>query len=360
MKVCINLRDQDFANTKSMGIYNVALGLTRALAEKRHITKLIILANSSLQEALSELLPNQKVEVIGANQAPPRGLSRFWWDQWGIVQAVNKLHVDWLILPKGFPPFIRWPNAESRVCSYIHDNIFQFYADMGWPGIPTFEKHYFSRCYRRAIKKADLVVTNSQFTLDEVMAAGRTMPASKVGIGFEQPELRQEGVRKGILIFTSSHPHKLTGQSILWLERWKEENHNPVVIYGVGSMPDDVEWPERDDWIKMPRVSDQEMQELWQKVEVLVYFSAYEGFGMPPCEAIKNGVIPLASDIPPHRETLAKECLFSNDDYETFAARLNGALKELRLPACELDSWPVVGDRLVNALERASAKPENQ
>lgn len=351
MKVCINLRDQDFIHTKSIGIYNVAMGLARALAANERVTQLVLLTNTSTDKDLAELQSNEKVLTIGSKQDAPRGWRRLVWDQWGIVQAVNRLDVDWLILPKGFPPFLRWPRA--KVCSYVHDNIFRFYREMGWPGIPVFESRYFSCCYRRAIHKAELIVTNSQSTLDEVQAAGRTMPASKVGIGFEQTRTRHGGDREGIIIFTSPHPHKLTRQSILWLRRWKEDHHNQAVIYGVGGMPDDVEWPDGEDWVKVPRISQQEMQELWGKVRVLVYFSAYESFGMPPCEAVRSGVIPIASDIPPHRETLASEYLFPNDDYDTFTTRLNDALAGMPLPACKLDSWSEVGTRLVSAMELA-------
>ena len=350
MRVCINLRDQDFSNTKSIGIYNVAIGLTRALAEDERITKLILLINSSLTETFEELQANNKIEIVGCSEEAPRGWRRLLWDQWGLVREVRQLDVDWLILPKGFPPLLLW--FKVKVCSYIHDNIFKCYAAMGWSGISIVEKCYFSWCYRRAVQKADLIVTNSQFTLDELISSGRKMLAKKVGIGFEPnvdlPTDAEE--RSGILVFISPHPHKLSKQSIAWLKRWKKQTGNRSKIYGVGCMPDNAHWPEGSDWEMTPRLSEAEMMGLWRKVKVLVYFSAYEGFGMPPCEAIRKGVIPLASDIPPHRENLSNEFLFSNDDYQSFASRLNDALENMKPPVDQLDTWQDVGNSMVSAM----------
>jgi len=350
MKLCISLRDQDFDHTKSIGIFNVSIGLTYALVNNANIEKLIVLANRSLADQLGALKDHPNVEVIGINEPTPRGLSRILWDQWGIRHAVKKHKVDWLILPKGFVPLLL--RFDTKVCTYIHDNIFKFYADMGWNKSALFEKYYFKWSYKKSVQCADLVVTNSQFTMDQVLSSGRKLPTSRVGIGFEpiDKSVIITEARSGLLIFISAHPHKLSEQAIQWLSRWKLETGNPIKIFCVGRMPVEIECSEGQGWEVMSRLSQSEMNSLWGKVKIMVYFSAYEGFGMPPCEAVRNGVIPVVSDIPPHRENIPAEFLFSNKHYESFASCLNHALETNQPPFVELDDWDAVGNLVVTEL----------
>lgn len=49
-------------------------------------------------------------------------------------------------------------------------------------------------------------------------------------------------------------------------------------------------------------VNDCRLSELYSKAMVFVYPSIYEGFGIPPLEAMKCGCPVIVSDIPPHRE----------------------------------------------------------
>jgi len=75
---------------------------------------------------------------------------------------------------------------------------------------------------------------------------------------------------------------------------------------------------------------------------------------MPPCEAVQSGVIPLASDIPPHRETLPMKCLFPNDDYQVFKSRLNHLLEEKPAISTQIDSWEDVAERVLKAMHLES------
>jgi len=69
----------------------------------------------------------------------------------------------------------------------------------------------------------------------------------------------------------------------------------------------------------------------------LVYFSEYEGFGMPPIEAITRGTAPAYSRIAAMMETSAGCGFpFANDDYASFASALNGALA---CPAGQIGAW---------------------
>ena len=50
------------------------------------------------------------------------------------------------------------------------------------------------------------------------------------------------------------------------------------------------------------RISDEELNELYRKTKRLIQPSLYEGFGMPPLEAMSLGTKAIISDIPVFRE----------------------------------------------------------
>ncbi|MHB8289370.1 MAG: glycosyltransferase family 4 protein [Acidimicrobiales bacterium] len=60
-----------------------------------------------------------------------------------------------------------------------------------------------------------------------------------------------------------------------------------------------------DSVVMLGYVSDHDLQALYSRSELFVYPSLYEGFGLPPLEAMAVGTPVVASDIPALRETLA-------------------------------------------------------
>lgn len=57
-------------------------------------------------------------------------------------------------------------------------------------------------------------------------------------------------------------------------------------------------------------LSDQELRALYSSCRMFVYPSIYEGFGLPPLEAMACGAPVIASDIPVFHETLGEAALF--------------------------------------------------
>lgn len=58
------------------------------------------------------------------------------------------------------------------------------------------------------------------------------------------------------------------------------------------------------------RITDDELKYLYKNTEVFVYPSLYEGFGLPPLEAMSYGVKVIVSDVECLREVLGEECTY--------------------------------------------------
>jgi glycosyltransferase involved in cell wall biosynthesis len=113
-------------------------------------------------------------------------------------------------------------------------------------------------------------------------------------------------------------------------------------------------------------VGDEWIPEIYQKAKGFVYLSFYEGFGMPPLEAIHQGVPVLLNDIPVFKECFSNLAMFAdagNKDVSGLADELAKLindnpiypLNELAKAAGERYSWQLTANKL-NELLKASWK----
>lgn len=75
-------------------------------------------------------------------------------------------------------------------------------------------------------------------------------------------------------------------------------------------------------------VSDGDLSILYRKCEFFIYPSLYEGFGIPPLEAMKNGCAVIVSDIPSLKEVCSDAALYVNP-YDVESIK-NGMLKIIK------------------------------
>ncbi|MFG1384113.1 glycosyltransferase family 4 protein [Xanthobacter versatilis] len=120
------------------------------------------------------------------------------------------------------------------------------------------------------------------------------------------------------------------------------------------------------------RLSDGEVQALYRSAVALVFPSIYEGFGIPPLEAMTAGCPVLAADIPPVREVCADAALYFDPlDEASMADAMRrcanpafdgAALREAGYLRTRAFSWEDSARRLLDALrplEAASLSPEH-
>ena len=361
-----SLADQEFFHTKSLGVWNVSTQLLGHLARHPDVAKLTVFTNHTH----TNLPPyGRKATFEQHNSAVRRwgrGWGRIWWDQWGVYSAAKRSGNSWLFLPKGYSPILR--KCPVRLAAYVHDAMHDHYRThrKAYNRSPLArEAGYFLRSLRATLANAEVIFTNTDFTRSEVhrLANLWNLPPPQVftaGIGFEvfNPRLKGNGKRRRIVVLAGPWPHKCTPLAVEWMQRWAGLRDFEGGVDWIGALPPGTTIAPRPGWIHHPRLSQNDYEQVLGRAAAVVYFSAYEGFGMPPVEGTLAGAAAVYSALPAMREVM-NGCgyAFNNDSFEEFAHRLDQALQtppeklaEWQAHLSARHSWKQVADRIASQL----------
>ena len=209
---------------------------------------------------------------------------------------------------------------------YVHDVAFRVHPE--WFR-PSFRWSY-GRATVRAAAASPCLLVNSHFTADELTrylgVSSHTITVISPGVDahFTRPpddtieELRRRrGLpRRFLLMVGSVDPRK--GLDVA--ARAAVTTSIPLVLAGGASSNfAKEELPQSTVWLGA--VGETELPALYASATALLYPSRYEGFGLPPLEAMGCGTPVIASDIPPLRETVSGAALLvPTDDTEAWVA----------------------------------------
>jgi hypothetical protein len=361
LSLSYSLADQCFARTQSLGILNLSVQMLQFLARRPEIEKLNVLSNSSLSDRLQ--LPPE-IPVSLHDSALRNMAGRIVWDQWGAYAQGKRLGNKWLFLPKGYASFMRPCPVNLATC--VADASYEYYKRVYPKKVTFFRKWYFDFCVRGTIKYSKIIFTISDFTAAEVIRIahdyGIAPPrVQMIGIGFTRPEHLQVEKKPRIVVFAGWWPHKRTDLAIQYMARWCDRTGYKGTVEWIGRFPTGVRPPELPGWIVHSRLPDADFKRLKAEAQALVYFSDYEGFGMPPVEATIVGTCPVYSDLPATREVMAGAgCFFDNRSYDSFEKALNRAMtvppETIETWASELlrrHNWPDVVNRVIKGLSES-------
>jgi glycosyltransferase involved in cell wall biosynthesis len=115
-----------------------------------------------------------------------------------------------------------------------------------------------------------------------------------------------------------------------------------------------VELPDQPSVRILAHVDDVELRALMTGAAAFAYPSRYEGFGLPPLEAMACGTPALVSDIPALRESAGEGATFlPAGDLEAWVEGIRQALaRELRPPVVPTWSWADAVAQLSAGLDR--------
>ncbi len=364
MRLTYSIADQQWERTKSIGIFTIAVGLARTLAEHPEVGQLTVLTNTTLAKSWAG---NHRVRLIQQDTALHGRWGRLWWDHVGVYRAAKAAGEPWLLLPKGFAA--GWSRCPVRLAVYVHDIIELVYPER-YPGYNSrWRVAYYRWLYRQTLRRADIVFTNTGHSRDAIQqwAARQQIacpPIVVAGYGFDWSSAAhaaadaRAAVEEQILVDVRAVPHKRTDLAVAYMERWRRERGYSGRICCAGELPPDVALPDDPAWVALGRVAPSVHLDWMARSRALVHFTELEGFGMPPVEAVLTGTPPVFSAIPVALEVMdGTGCPFDNADYEQFAAALDRALQvdpatcaTWRSQLAARHSWTQVADRIVQGL----------
>ncbi len=183
---------------------------------------------------------------------------------------------------------------------------------------------------RKAISNADKIVTISHSTADDIVKYFGADKKKKIKVIYEAASLlpieekfssifNKYGIMKPYLLYIgNAYPHKnLEKLAEAFQLLLKKKPDYSLVLVG----KDDYFYEKLKKYIKQEKihsiiildtVSDKELKALYRGAELFVFPSLYEGFGLPPLEAMQENLPVISSDHKCMREILGESAYYFN------------------------------------------------
>jgi glycosyltransferase involved in cell wall biosynthesis len=316
--------------------------LARALAALRPEDSFELIAPGAFPASIireTETIPNLRVVSVKANMLMRR------WSSIGLPRYMRRARLD---LFHGTNYQLPLMNAKRNVLT-VHD-------------LSTFthpETHdvRFARRERRRLpimlRAASRIITPTEAIKDELSARFNLDPV-RITVTPEAPrnsfspmksedtiKVRQRlGIENRFILFVGTIEPRKNLQTLVrafeQISRDRHERTQLVIAGGEGWMTGDfdrlVRASDFRDRIQLTGyLSDEELRALYSSCTVFVYPSLYEGFGLPPLEAMACGGPVVASRIAAHEETLKDNArLIDPTDESALAKAIVGLLEDER------------------------------
>ena len=248
---------------------------------------------------------------------------------------LNKFNLDLVHFPHFNVPFF----YRKKFVVTIHDLILlQFPTVRGTTLNPIFYKIKFW-CYKfviwSAIRRAEKVITVSNFTKNELLKYyKKDLWEEKITVTYEAGSdsaeidqnnqtksievLQKYGIIKPYLLYVgNAYPHKNLERMILAFADMNTKQKCQLVLVGKADyfynrLKKLVKKEKIKGVIFLGQVSDEILDIIYGQAKTYVFASLYEGFGIPPLEAMGKKVPVISSDHPCMKEILGDSAYFFN------------------------------------------------
>jgi glycosyltransferase involved in cell wall biosynthesis len=346
MRIGVNART--FSVEEPGGAVQSARRLTRELVESTEHDIVLFGAESLRKEFDVELYTGGFVET------------QLWgmlWERTILPRLAKRTGIDVLYCPNGNAPAHR---TQVPVVMCIHD----VNAQKGWSS--GIHQLYRKTMVPSAARAADGIVTVSDFSKREITESFN-IEDSKISVIYNGvDEVYFEGESRPIdlpdryILFVGSlNPRKNIRGVLNAFEELTDSSNLQLVLVGpdnkeifknVGTMTGDR-------IVRCGFLAIDEVKYAYENAEALVFPSFYEGFGLPPLEALACGTPVVASDRGSLPEILGDTATYVDPESPSDIARgicetINGDYDKARLSkAASQYKWSAVADRTVNALK---------
>lgn len=295
--------------TLSGGIGRYCYELSKEIYKINNDFKVVI------REEDKELFNFLKEEDMIIIKGITSGAKRNFYEQFKLPFLINKMYPDAIIhYPDSMAPLF----SKNKCIITVHDIAFRALKDVFtwktrvWKNFST----------RLSIKKADKIIAISEYTKKEMLKFYGEDLKDKIEViyngfnDFSSEEINLDNIRddikvlekeKYILTVSTISPRKNIDGLVKAYNEIENKNKVKLVIAGAyGWLYEDIiklvdELNLNGQVIFTGKINDDELKFLYKNCFIFTYLSFYEGFGLPPLEAMsygKNCIVSNASSLP--------------------------------------------------------------
>ena len=324
---------------KSIGIYNLAKSVTEHLGEKALELAEEISASGGKEDRVPHTVivfgnahNRGEFDVPGVTFVEMKGnpLNKIYcvlWELFLVKKYAKIYQADRVLFPRGFRPMGRkgslgrCKGGRKIRDTVITNDLIPFYYDRHYPGFfNKLENAYIMYRLKVSIKRADRVITISEFSrediMDKVPGCGKKIKVIYPGmndVSFQPKKNKQtisggapksaleEEKKEYIVAMTSGLPHKNAGGILRAYEAYRQKADKPLDLAVIG-IEDTSPYKEMEaeavSHVKCYKFfgAFDEMCRLVAGAKAYLFLSYTEGFGFPPLEAMQLGVPVVCSD----------------------------------------------------------------
>jgi glycosyltransferase involved in cell wall biosynthesis len=215
--------------------------------------------------------------------------------------------------------------------------------DLAFIRNPSWFSWRFGAYYRMLVplivRRAERIVTVSGFSKGEI-ASLLGADASKIAVVSGAvsgkytpgPSRSKKEIGRYVLMVSSLDPRKNIAGALEAFSLLGDRDLKLVLVGASGRAfaGKAVDLPGFANVIHRAIADDDELVDLYRGAELLCYPSFYEGFGLPPLEAMACGCPAVVSDIPPHREACGDAAMFVDpQDTAAISAAMKSVIEDL-------------------------------
>jgi len=245
------------------------------------------------------------------------------------------------------PDFVLPPVRKAHTILTVHDLSFLRVPHCAEPSL----RAYLEKAVPRSVEQADLVLADSENTRKDLIEL-LGVPPDKVEVVYAGVEERFRPVDDESLIARVRRRYRLPERFILSLGTLEPRKNfvglikayalaklplKLVIVGGKGWLYDDIFATVKESGLEEEvlfpgYVGDEDLPALYSAAELFVFPSFYEGFGLPPLEAMACGTPVVASNVSALPEVLGDAAvLVPPDDVEALAQAMKRALQDEEL-----------------------------
>lgn len=295
MKIGINGR---FLAAKRTGVQRAAYNLIKALVRVDHVNEYYLFTSADQANNQDWNFPN--VKIIASDIREGENFRNHLWEQFVLPRLAAKHKIDILHSPANLAPLL----YRGKSIVHIHDLCFVVNPQWFSFSFRTLYNFIIPRLARRAAK----VITNSNNSRNDLLQFCN-LPADRVSQVywavddlFTSPDRTDTpptdlSLDNYILYVGSLEPRKNIGTLLEAYELMRSRNPSltPKLVLIGGESPLFAEVrlkvkKFKDDILFKGFVNDEMLRAFYRRASLFVYPSLYEGFGLPPLEAMASGV----------------------------------------------------------------------